>query len=277
MLKRFSHSRIITLSVIAAHFLFFVFTLMSSSFVPKKKEHKPLIVKTIIPKSAVIEKKSQIPSQLQTPQASKIAAAPPPKPKAQTVAPKKQEILKPQTQAKNKTTPKTPVIKKEPAVADKKLTAPAKKNPPPPPRAKISDSLLQELEESIAKIETKSDKGITSKKTFASSKAFLPTPLQIDKIAADDLNAEDIKSDYTDVLVRHLHQVLSLPDFGEVKIQLSLRQDGTVAKLNVIKAQSEKNKHYLETNLPSLRFPRFEGIYASKKEHTFILTFCNEL
>jgi hypothetical protein len=85
------------------------------------------------------------------------------------------------------------------------------------------------------------------------------------------------QSDYTDILVEHLHQSLSLPDYGEVKIQLSLRQDGTVVKVIVLKTQSEKNKQYLESNLLRLRFPRFDGAYANKKEYTFILTFCNEL
>ena len=81
---------------------------------------------------------------------------------------------------------------------------------------------------------------------------------------------------YTDTLISHLHESLSLPDFGEVKIQLSLRQDGSVVKVIVLKARNEKNRQYLESNLPHLKFPRFDGAWANKKEYTFVLTFCNE-
>ena len=130
-----------------------------------------------------------------------------------------------------------------------------------------SDSLLKELEESIAKIDKKS-----VAKTTPPSKAIAPIPLQIDLHSSDF--EED--ADYTALLIRELHESLRLPDFGEVKIQLSLRQDGSVVKVVVLKAQSEKNKQYLESNLMRLKFPRFEGTYSNKKECTFILTFCNE-
>jgi hypothetical protein len=74
-----------------------------------------------------------------------------------------------------------------------------------------------------------------------------------------------------------LHSSLHLPDFGAVKIELTLRQDGTVAKLKVLKTESEKNKQYLETHLVRLTFPYLKGAYAKQGEFTFVLNFCNEL
>lgn len=269
--------------VIAIHFIFILFILVSPAFVLRKKEHKPLIVKTIVPKpiskTAAVEKKTQAsrPSSPAAPAAKKQESVktevaksgiqpkkePPPTP----VATKKPPVKQP------------PAPKKEPAIADKTINKnkkpPAKKTPPPADRAKISDSLLQELEQSIAKIE-KNDKPQSVKKSPAGVKPLAPIALQIDSAATDESSADDSANDYTDILVGHLHSLLSLPDYGEVKIQLSLRQDGTVVKLIVLKTQSEKNKQYLESNLPLLKFPRFEGAYANKKEYTFILTFCNE-
>jgi hypothetical protein len=276
----------ILLCVLFIHFAFVAIILVSPHFAFRKKTHKPLIVKTLTPsptsKTSPIEKKSA---------RSQVASAAKSDPKPQSVQQKKQEP--PKSEIKKEPTPKpirekkevlqkTDSAKKEPAIADKVLskskTPAAKKNPPPPPqnRANISDSLLKELEESIAKIETKSDKGAASKKTPINSQAFTPISLQIDNPLSDDSTAEEGESSYPDTLASHLHRSLSLPDYGEVKIQLSLRQDGTVVKLIVLKTQSEKNRQYLESNLPRLQFPRFEGAYASKKEYTFILTFCNE-
>ncbi len=289
LLARFRRDPIqstILLSVLTTHVIFLLVILISPQFAPRKKEHKPLIVKTIIPKSAAktvaVEKKS--------PRSNPVPKAATPLPQKPQV--KKQEL--PKTQNKPKLEPKkeappapmkkqqtakpAPAVKKEPAIADKTLSkakpSEQKKIPPAPPRAKISDSLLQELEESIAKIENKSDKTKLSQSAHTNKAPLAPIALQIDAIAND--SSED-ESNYTDALVKHLHQALSLPDYGEVKIQLSLRQDGTVAKVIVLKTQSERNRHYLESNLPRLKFPRFDGAYANKKESTFVLTFCNEL
>jgi hypothetical protein len=244
--------------IIGIHLFFLLLLLISPSFIIRKKEHKAFIVKTVLPKlptrTAPVEKKNSGPK----------SAAPP----AQKTAPK---TPPPKTTAQKKTPPE----KKEAAVADKKLTKskqpapPAKKKPPQQNRAKISDSLLKELEESIAKIENK--KAVS--KVISTGKALTPIPLQIDLLSSDH---EDLSADYADLLVGHLHHSLTLPDYGEVKIQLSLRQDGSVSKLIVLKTESEKNKRYLENNLPKLNFPRFEGTYSNKKECTFILTFCNE-
>jgi outer membrane biosynthesis protein TonB len=264
----------ILLLVLSAHALFFLAILLSPWFHAPKKIHKPLVVHTIIPKTAAVEKKKPAASP-------KPAAKPQPKAAPQN---KPQAIPKPQPQTKKEPPPAVvkkpaakpaPVVKKEPAIADKILTKkappPAKKTPPAENRARISDSLLQELEESIAKIENKSDKAKFNKAATTATPS--PIQLQIDTQAGE----EETSSDYTDNLVGHLHRTLSLPDYGEVKIQLSLRQDGTVAKVIVLNAQSVKNRQYLETHLPRLKFPRFAGAYATKSEQTFVLTFCNEL
>jgi hypothetical protein len=265
------------LIVIGLHSFFLLILFISPTFVIQKKQHKPLIVKTIVPKplaKTVTLEKTGLPQN--------AAATPLPK-SAQKSAPtpQQQPMPKAQTQPKKEQTAKTVALKpassakKEAAIADKQLGKTAqpvpKKNPPAQNRAKISDSLWKELEESIAKIESKSDKGM-DKKTARSTKSLTPIALQIDTA----WNEAEGVGDYKVILADYLHQVLSLPDYGEVKIQLSLRQDGTVCKVVVLKAQSERNKQYLESNLPRLKFPHLDEADASKTEHTFVLTFCNE-
>src|SRR5690348_14785965 len=136
-----------------------------------------------------------------------------------------------------------------PVIAEKKPVAAAPKPkpvsaPPPKPvapkpvpkkeapkkksvqqRSTIPPSLLKELEESIAKIEDKGDKHKLSKRVPPSR----VQPLHID--ASNDAS-------YIDILTQHLHTSLHLPDFGEVKIELTLQQDGTVATLKVLNAES---------------------------------------
>ncbi len=246
--------RALLVSVYILHFLFLFTILLQPTFLSHKKKHKPLIVNTIVPKPAFKALATAKPSP--KPAIAPLAA------KSKDTSPSVAPVSK-----KEITAPATP-IKKEPAVANKTLN-PSKqtsKNTVPQPRAKISDALLKELEESIAKIENNSDKSIASKKTTAP-----PITLQIDRLNGQEANHEQQENDYTAILIDYLHHSLSLPEYGEVKIQLSLREDGSVAKVIVLKAQNEKNRRYLENNLPHLRFPSFKG-----KEQTFVLTFCNE-
>lgn len=283
--------------VLIIHILFLLVILISPNFSIRKKEHKQLIVKTVLPRSAIQTIPSEKKSARAVPAVKKTTVQSPPQQKKQPATapePKKQEPAatetpKPKTNplqqkkeplpVRKQTKEHAPASKKEPAIADKRISSSKpiaqQKKPPVQNRAKISDSLLQELEDSIAKIENKSDKAAVSKTTPTHKKTLAPIALQIDSASSDEASLEE--GNYTAALVNHLHQALSLPDYGEVKIQLSLRQDGTVAKVVVLKTQSEKNRQYLENNLPRLRFPRFEGTYANKKESTFVLTFCNEL
>ncbi len=253
---------LLRLIIVAIHLTFVLILLIAPPFAFRKKSHKPLIVKTVTIKPPPVQIASVEKRKVS---ATALPAAP---------APQKTAVQAPPPPAVKKAVKKspTPVSKKEPAIANKTLSQAKPKSAPPPspPRAKISDSLIRELEESIAKIENKSDKGTARSRKIS----VAPIALQIDM--TDAFQYSDAKEgDYTDLLVSHLHQYLTLPEYGEVKIQLSLQQDGTVGKIVVLKAESEKNKKYLESNLPRLRFPRFEGSYAKKKESTFILTFCN--
>lgn len=158
-----------------------------------------------------------------------------------------------------------------PTAPAKVARAPAAPKPAPRPAPKkqpvVQNSALaalaKELEKNIAHMQTPA----TQKRPAPTQKA---ARLQIDR-------AEERESDYVPVLTHFLHTALHLPDFGAVKIQLTVRRDGSVAKLLVLKTESEENKRYLETQIPLLRFPPLQGEYAKSSEHVFVLTFCNEL
>lgn len=244
------------LLVLSIHFIFLFTLFIQPTFHPKRKVHKSLIVKTVVPKPAsravAVEKKPALPAR-QTKTAVQQAQTAQQKPVVSTAASPK----------KVQTKPTTPTAK-QPAIVDKKI-APAKqtpaKNRAQQNRAKISDALLHELEESIAKIENKSDKPLLSQKGLAAA----PIVLQIDSETSGE------KDDYISQLTLYLQQALTLPAYGEVKVQLTLQQDGSVVKVVVLKAQNEKNRVYLEKNLKTLKFSPL-----TQAEQTFTLTFYNK-
>ena len=103
-------------------------------------------------------------------------------------------------------------------------------------------------------------------------KALAPIQLRIDQ-AADAPAASAIAS-YEELLAGFLHASLRLPEWGEVKVEVTLDRRGGVQTLRVLSAQSSKNRAYVEKNLPSLQFPPLER-YSSSELHTLILTLVN--
>ena len=268
----------IFLSAGLAHLFFAIWIMTSHAIIKTTRTHKSIIVKTIVPKSAGRTAVSD------RPRTAAARPAAPPQIKAATPAPAKtapQPKKIPPPAKKEQTVKKEAAApKKDPAIQDKApgkgKTPPPKKNATPPSRAKISEDLYQELEESIAKIDAKRDK-LYSKKLKADQKPVI-APLQIDAFAVGgDIAGPGGAATYSESLVQYLQQSLNLPEYGEVKVQLTLRQDGTVVKIAVLKSESNNNRKHLEANLPKLKFPRFEGELAKNKEQTFTLTFCNEI
>jgi hypothetical protein len=155
--------------------------------------------------------------------------------------------------------------KASPKPTPKKVSAP--KPQPAPKKQPVAQNsalaaLAKELEKNIAHMETSA----VQRKPVPSQKA---ARLQIDL-------QEESTSNYVPILTHFLHTALHLPDFGAVKMQLTVRLDGSVAKLLVLKTESEENRKYLEMQIPLLRFPPLQGEYAKSDEHVFVLTFCNE-
>lgn len=68
---------------------------------------------------------------------------------------------------------------------------------------------------------------------------------------------------------------LQLPEFGKVKLKLTLGADGSVKEVHVLDSESTLNRVYLETHLKELPFPPIEQGVLKKDEETFHITFCN--
>lgn len=189
----------------------------------------------------------------------------PPKSQPKTVAATKPSSSSSSARPK-KTAPKSapkPKAESKPSPNKKKMTAvesgkkaKSKKAAPPPPVA-----AAVEAEEIAPKPE----------KRYSGPKFDIPAPigaLQIDQTESPSLFSVEGPPDE---VISFLHGALHLPDFGEVKIELTLGDNGVVNKVVVLKSESAKNKAYLEKQLPLLKFPK------DMKSQTLILTFCNEI
>ena len=162
---------------------------------------------------------------------------------------------------KSKETPK----KKESLPSPKKkVTKKPTKIEKPKPALDIPDHLIKELEDSLAKMDAK------PKKPYPKKQLLIPSAPQ--KLSVDKIDDSYLQEEYQMSLIRHLQEKFELPEHGEVKIALTLKKDGSVIKVQVIKAESEKNRAFLEKNLTSQHFPSFP---FEDEKITFVLTFCN--
>ncbi|HUD01882.1 MAG TPA: hypothetical protein VMR37_06110 [Rhabdochlamydiaceae bacterium] len=247
----------IALFVASVH-LIMIFVLCFSPVKKNLTPKKHIAVRTIQPKaqSKTRTAATAAPRAIKKAAASESGAAP--KPKA---APKKEAKAKtPQTAAA-----KQPPVKSKPI--QQKKPAMVEKGKPKKPKAKAPDKVWKEIDEALAKIDDK---------VYSKSQSKLDVPQMkgssSSKIPFPDLGEIEEEGTDEESLVSFLHTSLNLPEFGEVKIQLTVKKDGSVGRLVVLEAQNQKNKAYLEKHLPLLRFP-----LILDKEKTFTFTFCNEI
>ncbi len=226
----------VTSIVISFHLLFMTLLLFNPHRIPVKRITH-LKVRTVRP-IATVKKAAQV--------------APKPAPTQSVSAPPKKTATAAKPAPKPQPVPKKPATSNKPVVIEK--NKPIKKAPPP-------KKMWNEIDQALAKIE---------KKSYPVPKQTLEVPKPLAFLdEAPSSEEEDSKLSY---LMGYLHDTLHLPEVGEIKVEITVRKNGTVAKVVVLHAASRKNKLYLEEHLPLLQMPlEFE------QEKTWTITFCNEI
>lgn len=174
-----------------------------------------------------------------------VVLSPPPPPATKVVA-----VVAPRPK------PKAPAANPPPAPQKKVVRKTVAK---PTPKQDEAKRLLTQIEKSLDALETQK----------TPPKIAFDTPKTIEKLQIDQI--PDNKPSYSELLMASLQETLILPEIGEVKIKLTLKETGELLSLEVIHSSSEKNRLYLESELARQIFPPLNH----KKSESFILTFCN--
>jgi len=151
--------------------------------------------------------------------------------------------------APQKATAKLVTAKKKAAAPSSTVKAsplPQPKTPPPP---KIIEPEWAEIDQALAKIE---------QKVYS-----VETPVVPKQFVGEDVDA---------LLTTFLHEALTLPEVGDVRVELTVGKEGAVEKVVILSSESEKNRHYLLAELPKLRLP-----LQGEQVKTWTLTFSNEI
>ncbi len=233
--------RKITSAVVLLHLLVIMIFLFTPQHRPAKPHH--VVVRTHITHPKTPTKAAAIAKSSQSRPASAKKTSPSARPAAKEAKPA------PKAPPKKKSSKKTAVVE-----AGKK--AKLKKPPPVEPAEEFSAEQIAPKPE----------------KRYSGPKLDIPAPMGALEIDQKDSGSFFSIEGPQDEFISFLHGALHLPDFGEVKIELTLT-DGVVSKVVVLNSESAKNKAYLEKQLPLLKFPPRDDL----KSRTLILTFCNEI
>lgn len=179
---------------------------------------------------------------------------------AASSAPPKKAAQQPQ-----KTKPAPAKAPSSKAPAKKHAPAPAKKSPPKPV---VSDALLEELEKNI-------EQATAVPKKEKKSIFVPPSAVKFEKSPASSCPPEDLL--YQDLLIATFHEQLQLPEHGEVTLKVTIHKDGSVRKVAVVRAESAKNRAYLQEHLPLVHLPKPPPGTFAQDEHTFLITFSHSL
>lgn len=146
--------------------------------------------------------------------------------------------------------PKEPSAPKMTKVVTHAETTPSKKENKAP--------LIDKANAAIAKLGT-------SKPSVKTDVTATPPPLVKPLLDTKKIN-------YQEELARRLSLMLTLPDYGDVRIKLFVSRDGKVNKLEVLSSSSEENQLYVLRTLPELKMPPFDELFRGDAEHAFTLT-----
>lgn len=147
-----------------------------------------------------------------------------------------------------------------------------KKSPEKSKTSVKNRQLLTKAQESIAKIRT------DSVKIGANLKELKVPEWTLAKVEPEGAARGSLgELSYRSEIAERLRLGLLLPEYGDVNFKLTLTREGRVAKLQVLETKSEKNRLYVEKNIPTLRFPPFGDSFLQDAEHTFTINLSHDL
>lgn len=238
-----------------------------------KPEHKPAPAPAVLqaPPQAVVEPVVEAPSEPIAPSAEE--PLPLPKPKIETA---------------KKPVPK-PVIKKSPPKsaskpAAKKVVAPAPKVQSSKPEPKV-DAARKRKQEMLAKVQgtLSKIKAKGSNVVAAGSLDKIKLPSSLGELSVDSLRFEESGAEltirersYRDELASRLKLLLRFPEYGIVKLKLTLARTGKVKEVEILSSESRENKAHIQKTLPTLLFPPFGDNFGSEASHTFQITLSSD-
>lgn len=146
------------------------------------------------------------------------------------------------------------------------------------------NAILVKAKESLSKMgETRGKLETVSKSSVDLTRSQTPQilgSLQIEALAFADKGTSSTfgvkEMRYSDGVAYRLKSSLRLPEYGAVKIKLTLSRAGKVEKVETVHSESRKNKSYVEEKVKNILFSSFGNEFPGASEMTFAITLQND-
>lgn len=213
-----------------------------------------LVCNQLLPQTPVQTRKAIIvqsialrPTQAPATQSQRqVQAIPQATPKAVSKPEAKPKVeSKPETKPKVESKPKNESKPKK--VAEKKPELPQTESTKQEKKTIIAPDKIAQVRAHLNKIQDTAHKAETSANAVAVS-SFVETD-----------SSANSKPSYEQTLADRLRMLLTLPDYGDVKIKMTLDRNGKVLTVAVLASESDENRQYVLKTLPSLKLPPFNG------------------
>jgi hypothetical protein len=150
----------------------------------------------------------------------------------------------------------TPPKKNHITVNTVRISSPAPKLVVPKPVA--AKAIVKPVPKAVAPIKTKPV--VAAKKTVTPSpKKAVPVAksVAVPKVEVKQAVAVEKKPELVVPVLptSFMQQALLLPEYGQVRVEVSIDKNGNLEKFTIIDTKSEKNAEFLKNQLPTLRFP----------------------
>lgn len=165
----------------------------------------------------------------------------------------------------------------QPEIVSAKQTSPAKQTSfskapsnPKPSTAKKPASVTKPATKSAAKKTTAPESCTVAKE---SKRASLYVP-EIHEVSVSSEPA-DSHSSYASYLVSYLQGSLELPEYGTVRVKLTIDRYGRLMECDILDTQSQKNGTFLKEKIQDLTLPVFSDFGIMDLTQTFTISFRN--
>lgn len=170
-----------------------------------------------------------------------------------------------------------PVLAKQPNVKNKLQEAPVASSSGTPKNN--NKEWIAAAKEKIGKIALSSDT-MTNSSQQSLKEIATPSPIEnfvTDLAFIDSGTTFNVKeSAYRDELGQRLRLYLKLPEYGDVKVKLTIDRMGKITFIKIISFQSAKNASFIEQNLPKLKMPPFGDNFKGASVYDFTIVLSNE-
>jgi outer membrane biosynthesis protein TonB len=252
--------RKIFLTVLAVHVLVMLSLLCFKPSLSKVATRKPIAVRTV----------TQSPSS--SPRKEKPMAAVKPGPTPRTPYGTNTQTLRPGPTPSSRPTP--PPVPPPPLPPTIKPLGPRSLTKKSAPQPTPSSGIAQPNKEKLIAMMQKSLSTLDGGKQHTTTPLPTHHPVAIEALASESLSSFEAR--YEEELIAYLEALLSLPEKGEVRLKLTVKQGGDIQKIEIIKASSQRNKEYIEKNIALCSFPPFGKHFKGEESHTFTITLLSE-